>query len=52
LLPYAAIREAGDPDAIVQQFLQSTFAAAGALLDWPGELVIGQQPCFGKPPAL
>lgn len=52
LLPYAAIREAGDPDAIVQQFLQSTFAAAGALLDWPGELVIGSQPSLGKPPAV
>lgn len=50
LLPYAAVRAAGDPDALVRQFLQSTFAAAAELLDWPGDSVIGAVPCYGSPP--
>ena len=50
LLPYAAVREADDPDALVQQFLQSTFAAAAELLDWPGDTVIGRSPSYGSPP--
>jgi hypothetical protein len=51
LLPYAAVREAADPDAALQRFLQSTFAAAAGLLDWPSGLVIDETPTFGRPPA-
>ena len=50
LLPYAAVREAPDPDSAVQRFLHSTFDAAAALLDWPQGLVIGDVPSFGTPP--
>ncbi len=51
VLPYAAVRAADDPDAVVQQFLRSTFDAAAALLDWPQGLVVGDAPAFGRPPA-
>jgi len=34
LLPYAAVRSAGDPDALVLSFLQSTYAAAAELGGW------------------
>jgi hypothetical protein len=50
LLPYAAVREAADPDAAVQQFLRSTFDSAAALLGWPDGLVIGAEPTYGTPP--
>ena len=50
LLPYAAVREAADADAVVQRFLHSTFDAAAALLDWPDGLVIGAAPSYGTPP--
>jgi hypothetical protein len=50
LLPYEAVREAPDPDAELQRFLGSTFAAAAALLDWPPGLVIDETPSFGRPP--
>ena len=51
LLPYAAVREAADPDYELQRFLHSTFDAAAALLDWPPGLVIEETPSFGRPPA-
>jgi len=50
VLPYAAVREAADSDAAVQQFLRSTFDAAAALLRWPDGLVIGEVPTYGRPP--
>jgi hypothetical protein len=50
LLPYAALRDARDPDAELQRFLHSTFAAAAGLLDWPAGLVIDEMPTFGRPP--
>jgi hypothetical protein len=50
LLPYAAVREADDPDALVQQFLHSSFTAAAELLDWPRDTVIGPAPSYGSPP--
>jgi hypothetical protein len=50
LLPYAALRDSADPDAAVRQFLRSTFEAAAALLDWPDNLEIGQEPTYGYPP--
>jgi hypothetical protein len=52
VLPYAAVRAADDPDAVVQDFLRSTFDAAAALLDWPQGLAIGGAPRFGRPPAV
>jgi len=50
ILPYAVAREAADPDAALQQFLHSTFEAAGALLAWPAGLAIEGPPRFGRPP--
>jgi hypothetical protein len=51
LLPYALVREAGDPDQLVQHFLATTFDRAAELLDWPTGVVIGTAPTYGKPPA-
>jgi hypothetical protein len=50
ILPYAAVREAADPDFEVQRFLNSTFVAAGGLLEWPQGLVIDPPPSVGRPP--
>jgi hypothetical protein len=50
VLPYAAVREAADPEVTLQRFLQSTFEAAADLLDWPGGLAVDGPPCFGHPP--
>lgn len=35
VLPYDAVREARDPDAMLLEFLQSTYAAAADLGGWP-----------------
>ena len=35
LLPYEVVRSADDPDALVQEFLESTYRAASELGDWP-----------------
>ena len=50
LLPYEAARTAEDPGAAVQAFLNSTYAAAARLLDWPEGLASPMQPAFGRPP--
>jgi hypothetical protein len=50
VLPYAAVRSATDPDAVLMEFLDSTYAAAARLLDWPPGLVIGAAPSYGVPP--
>ncbi len=50
LLPYAAVREARNPDAELQRFLQSTFGCASTLLEWPAGQVIDETPSFGRPP--
>jgi hypothetical protein len=34
LLPYQAVRSAGDPDAVLREFLQSTYEAAADLGGW------------------
>ena len=34
LLPYAAVREAEDPDALLLRFFQSTYEAAADLAAW------------------
>jgi hypothetical protein len=44
------VRDAADPDTLVQQFLQSTFAAAAELLQWPEDTVIGSAPSYASPP--
>jgi len=51
ILPYAAVRDAADSERMVERFLQSTFAAGAALLDWPVGQVIGPTAAFGRPPA-
>jgi len=51
ILPYRAVREADDPDSAVQAFLDSTFAAASARMDWPADLVVAGEPTIGRPPA-
>lgn len=35
VLPYAAVRSAGDPDAYLLEFLESTFRVAADLASWP-----------------
>ena len=35
LLPYETVRRSADPDALVQEFLESTFRAAADLGHWP-----------------
>ncbi|MXO59346.1 hypothetical protein GRI89_07305 [Altererythrobacter salegens] len=50
ILPYAAVRDAADPDALLREFLTSTFDAAARLLDWPEGLLIPGAPCCGHPP--
>ncbi|BBC72344.1 conserved hypothetical protein [Altererythrobacter sp. B11] len=50
LLPYRAVSEAAEPETVLQEFLQSTYAAAAKLLDWPEGLVTAEQPCIGHPP--
>ncbi|MEU8799144.1 DUF5996 family protein [Spirillospora sp. NPDC048819] len=37
LLPYEAVADAGDPDAALMEFLDSTYAAAATLGDWDRE---------------
>lgn len=34
LLPYAAVRQAGDPEGMLMAFLQSTYEAAAELGQW------------------
>jgi hypothetical protein len=34
LLPYSAVREADDPDAMLLEFLQTSYEAAAVLADW------------------
>ncbi len=35
ILPYAAVRAAGDPEAVLMQFLQSTYRAVADTGNWP-----------------
>jgi len=51
VLPYEKVRAAADPDGKLRRFLQSTFEAAAALLDWPEGLLIDGSPGYGRPPA-
>ena len=34
VLPYEAVRQADDPDAVLLDFLQTTFEGAASLADW------------------
>jgi hypothetical protein len=38
LLPYETVRTAPDPDALVLEFLEATYAAAVRLGEWPGSV--------------
>ncbi len=51
ILPYAAVRNAADPDAALQAFLASTYEAAARLLDWPEGMVIAPRPVYARPPS-
>ncbi|MGB3724071.1 MAG: DUF5996 family protein [Pacificimonas sp.] len=49
VLPYAAVRAVSDPEAALMSFLQSSYAAAAGLADWPDGLttipaIIGHPP--------
>ncbi len=48
LLPYEAVRASDAPEEAVMGFLDSTWRAAAALLDWPGGLETGE--ATGHPP--
>ncbi|HKV19789.1 MAG TPA: DUF5996 family protein, partial [Mycobacterium sp.] len=37
VLPYTAVREADDPDAVLLEFLQTTYEAAADKADWDRE---------------
>ena len=50
ILPYAKVRDAADPEAMLHRFLHSTFEAAAELLDWPTGLIVDRTPSFGSPP--
>ncbi|MEO6153260.1 MAG: DUF5996 family protein [Croceibacterium sp.] len=50
LLPYAAVRTAPEPSALVQEFLDATYAAAAERLAWPSDQVVAATPAFGRPP--
>ena len=47
LLPYDAVRSAKDPDATLLAFLESTYAAAAELGDWPDDVL--EFPSAGSP---
>jgi hypothetical protein len=49
VLPYDAVRAAADPDAAVQQFLQSTYEAGADLGDWD-RLALEPAELPGRPP--
>ncbi len=38
LLPYEVVRQAADPDALVQEFLEATYRAAADLGKWPHDI--------------
>ncbi|MGB3166629.1 MAG: DUF5996 family protein [Alteraurantiacibacter sp.] len=48
VVTYADIAAAADPDAALMAFLQSTYDAAAALMDWPLDLALAQ-PSYGSP---
>ena len=51
LLPYAAVREARDPDAALTAFLESTYAAAADLARWDRRALEREEGPIGHPPA-
>ena len=48
VLTYADVARANYPEAMLMDFLQSTYAAAARLLDWPGGLT-APEPSYGRP---
>ena len=50
VLPYAVVAGSPDPDAVLLDFLMSTFEAAAGLMDWPADMALDYAP-IGHPPA-
>ena len=50
VLPYEAVRRAADPDAMVAEFLQSTYEAAATLGDWDRAALERGAPGSQEPP--
>jgi Family of unknown function (DUF5996) len=51
VLPYTAVREAEDPDAVLLAFFESTYAAAADLAGWDrAALEMQDPPSLGDPP--
>jgi hypothetical protein len=48
LLPYDAVRQAADPDAVLLEFLQSTYEAAAKLARWDREALERSGPVRGQ----
>ncbi|MBV7257049.1 hypothetical protein KCG44_09665 [Pacificimonas sp. WHA3] len=51
VLTYADMRAAADPDAALMAFLESSYAGAAALLNWPEGLTVPKGP-VGRPPEV
>ena len=49
LLPYATAQSAADPDSVLLDFLQTTYAAAADLGHWDRELLEQEPPCECTP---
>jgi hypothetical protein len=52
VLPYEEVRSAPDPDATLMRFLQTTYAAAAELADWPRhrlEMAPDRRPPWTRP---
>lgn len=50
LLPYEAVRTAADPDAVLLDFLQTSYAAAADLARWDRARLEGPTGPYGHPP--
>jgi hypothetical protein len=50
VLPYEAVRAAGDPDALLLDFFQSTYEAAADLAGWPRAELERQDPAKSRAP--
>jgi hypothetical protein len=51
VLPYDAVRTAGDPDTVLLDFLQSTYESAADLAHWDRSELERSHPTVGRPPA-
>lgn len=51
VLPYLVVQASSDPDAVLLDFLQTTYEAAAALAGWDRHLLERDQGLLGRPPA-